>query len=133
MGSTRGIKMSPEVYKCPKCGNAYEKVYTYGGCTPKCCGEACVLCEAQTANPDENKHVPYIESVDGGILVKVGKTAAHPMDADHYIVWIEVQNDGVCMRRYLKPGDKPEAFFPVSATGTVAYEYCNKHGLWKSQ
>ena len=67
-------------YKCEKCGNVYEKVYSASGCTPKCCGEATVLLEPQTGNPDENKHVPYIEKQADGILVKVGKLSAHPME-----------------------------------------------------
>ena len=120
-------------YKCEKCGNVYEKVYSASGCTPKCCGEATVLLEPQTGNPDENKHVPYIEKQADGILVKVGKLSAHPMEEKHFIVWIGVEVDGVFMRKDLKPGDKPEAFFPVKSDAVVAYEYCNIHGLWKSQ
>ena len=122
-----------QFFKCEKCGNVYEKVYAASGCTPKCCGEATVLLEPKTANPDENKHVPYIEKQADGILVKVGKNDAHPMEADHFIVWIGVEVDGVFMRKDLKAGDKPEAFFPVKSDAAVAYEYCNKHGLWKSQ
>ena len=36
------------------------------------------------------------------------------------------------MRKYLKPGDAPEAFFKTDAAEVTAWEYCNKHGLWKS-
>ncbi len=125
--------MAVQFYKCVKCGNVYEKVYSACGCTPACCGEPCEPLEPKTANPDENKHVPFIVKQDGGILVKVGKNEAHPMADDHYIVWIGVYVDGVFMRKDLKPGDKPEAFFPVQSDDAVAYEYCNKHGLWKSQ
>lgn len=125
--------MAPEVYKCVKCGNVYEKTYAAGGCTPKCCGESAALLEAQTANPDENKHVPFIVEQENGYLVKVGKSAAHPMDADHYIVWIQLDVDGISLRKYLKPGDAPEAFFHVKGANPVAYELCNKHNLWKSQ
>ena len=129
----RGTNMAVQFYKCEKCGNVYEKVYAAGGCTPKCCGESTVLLEAKVGNPDENKHVPYIEKQADGILVKVGKVEAHPMADDHFIVWIGVLVDGVFMRKDLKPGDKAEAFFPVKSDDAVAYEYCNKHGLWKSQ
>jgi superoxide reductase len=118
------------IYQCPKCGNVYEKTYAAGGCTPKCCGESCVEVAPKTGNPDENKHVPYFERVDGGVLVKVGKNDAHPMADDHYIVWIEICADGVRMRKYLKPGDKPEAFFKTDASKIIAREFCNKHGLW---
>ncbi|MCQ2070593.1 MAG: desulfoferrodoxin [archaeon] len=118
------------LYKCVKCGNVYEKTLTVGPCIPMCCGERSVLLEAQTGNPDENKHVPYIEKVDGGVLVKVGKTAPHPMEPDHYIAFIEIEADGIFMRKYLKPGDAPEAFFKTDAEKIVARELCNKHGLW---
>lgn len=117
-------------YKCPKCGNIYSKDYAAGPCTPVCCGEACVELVPQTANPDENKHVPYFERVDGGVLVKVGKLEAHPMTEEHYIVYIEIYADGVRMRKYLKPGDKPEAFFRTDAAKIVARELCNKHGIY---
>ena len=125
--------MVPEIYKCVKCGNVYEKTLTAGGCTPKCCGESAVLLEAQTAVPEENKHVPFIVRQDGGILVKVGKTAAHPMEPEHYIVWIQLEVNGISLRKFLKPGDAPEAFFPVDGENAVAFELCNKHNLWKSQ
>lgn len=88
--------------------------------------------EAKTDDFVKEKHVPYIEKVDEGILVKVGKETAHPMADDHYIVYIEICADGVRMRKYLKPGDAPEAFFRTDAEQITAWEYCNKHGLWKS-
>ncbi|HPM71961.1 MAG TPA: desulfoferrodoxin family protein [Spirochaetales bacterium] len=47
--------------------------------------------------------------------------------------WIELIADGVSYKAYLKPGDKPEAVFGVSATHVVAREYCNLHGLWKAE
>ena len=123
-----------EFYKCAKCGEIIEKDYAAGcDCTPVCCGEPMVKLEAQTADPDENKHVPYIEKVDGGVLVKVGKSAAHPMEPDHYIVFIEICADGILMRKYLKPGDKPEAFFKTDAKKVIAWELCNKHGIWTYQ
>ncbi|AGI47612.1 desulfoferrodoxin ferrous iron-binding domain protein [Thermoplasmatales archaeon BRNA1] len=123
----------PAVFQCEKCGNVYEKTYAKGGCTPVCCAQPAKQLEAQTGNPDENKHVPFIEKQADGILVKVGKASAHPMESDHYIIYIEICADGILMRKYLKPGDKPEAFFPVKADKVVAWELCNKHGLWKSE
>ena len=91
-----------------------------------------VALEAKTDDFKNEKHVPYIEKQDGGVLVKVGKETAHPMVEDHYIVYIQICADGIMMRKYLKPGDAPEAFFKTDAEKIVAWEYCNKHGLWKS-
>ncbi len=88
--------------------------------------------EAKSADWSTEKHVPYIEKKDNGVLVKVGKETAHPMAEDHYIVMIEILADGVYMRKYLKPGDAPEAFFETDAEVTQAWEICNKHGLWKN-
>ena len=67
-----------------------------------------------------------------GILVKVG-SVAHPMEKEHYIEWIELIIDGknVC-RKYLQPGDAPEAAFPADAKGALVREYCSLHGLWKA-
>ena len=85
----------------------------------------------------KEKHVPVIEPKGEGTLVRVG-SVAHPMEAEHYIEWIELllpAPDGsvaASYRAFLKPGDKSETFFPVRAAGAWAREHCNKHGLWKS-
>ncbi len=119
------------IYKCEKCGTTVDLVYK-GSCIPKCCGETMTALEAKTDDFKNEKHVPYIEKQDGGVLVKVGKETAHPMAEDHYIVYIQICADGIIMRKYLKPGDAPEAFFKTDAKEIRAWEYCNKHGLWKS-
>jgi superoxide reductase len=62
--------------------------------------------------------------------VKVG-SISQPMEEKHYIEWIELLADGQVYRKYLQPGDAPEAFFPVTATAVDAREFCNLHGLWK--
>ncbi|MBM3322787.1 desulfoferrodoxin, partial [candidate division WOR-3 bacterium] len=36
-------------------------------------------------------------------------------------------------RQFLAPGQAPEAFFSVESASVFAREYCNIHGLWKSQ
>ncbi|HEX9971253.1 MAG TPA: desulfoferrodoxin family protein, partial [bacterium] len=46
--------------------------------------------------------------------------------------FIELMADGKVYRKFLKPGDKPEATFEVAATKLTAREYCNLHGLWKA-
>lgn len=85
-----------------------------------------------TEDAAKEKHVPYIEEKENGYLVKVGKETAHPMAEAHYITMIEIIVDGDTLhRKYLKPGDAPEAFFEVKKGSTVkAREYCNLHGLW---
>ena len=120
-----------EVYLCLNCGNIAEIDYA-GGANLYCCGQPMKLLQEKTADFATEKHVPYVERVDGGVLVKVGKETAHPMNPDHYIVMIEILADGIYMRKSLRPGDKPEAFFKTEARDITAWEICNIHGLWKS-
>lgn len=120
-----------EVYICPICGNIVEVDYAGPGALV-CCGKPMEKLEAKSADWATEKHVPYVEKKDNGVLVKVGKETAHPMAEDHYIVMIEILADGVYMRKYLKPGDAPEAFFVTDAKDIKAWEICNKHGLWEN-
>ena len=119
------------VYHCKKCGKIVDVLFDGAG-TLSCCNESMVLLEAQTKDYAIEKHVPYIEKVNDGVLVKVGKETAHPMEEKHYIVYIEICADGILMRKYLKPGDKPEAHFKTDAKIISARELCNIHGVWKS-
>ncbi|HDI06989.1 MAG TPA: desulfoferrodoxin, partial [Candidatus Bathyarchaeota archaeon] len=75
------------------------------------------------------KHVPVVEMTADGFKVKVG-SIEHPMEENHYIEWIELIADDKVYRRFLKPGEKPEAEFKVKAEEIQAREYCNVHGLW---
>ena len=118
-----------QVYKCGVCGAEVE-VIRGGGGTLVCCGEPMDLLAENTTDAAQEKHVPVIEKVDGGVKVSVG-SVAHPMGADHLIEWIEVVADGKIYRHSLKPGDAPEAVFPVEADHLTARAYCNLHGLWK--
>lgn len=119
-----------EVYKCDKCGNIVEVLH--GGVGELvCCDEPMRLMVANTVDAAKEKHVPVIEKVEGGYKVKVGSDP-HPMEEKHYIEWVELQADGCAYKQYLKPGQPPEAFFPISAEQVTAREYCNVHGLWKA-
>lgn len=91
--------------------------------------------EAKTQDAATEKHVPYVEERENGYLVKVGKEAKHPMLEAHYIEFIELIIDGDKLyRKYLNPGDEPEAFFEIAkGKDVVAREYCNIHGLWKNK
>ncbi|MDR0508333.1 MAG: desulfoferrodoxin [Candidatus Methanoplasma sp.] len=120
------------IYVCEHCGNHVEGLYSAGGPVPICCGQKMTKLEAKTADFATEKHVPYIEKKNNGVLVKVGKEISHPMIPEHYIVFIEICADGVFMRKYLKPGDAPEAFFKTDAKNIVAWELCNLHKYWTS-
>ena len=96
-----------------------------------CCGQPMELLQEKTADVGLEKHVPVIETTDKGIKVKVGSTA-HPVEEKHYIEWVEINADGDIYRKFLKPGDKPEAEFEIRPQKVTAREYCSIHGLWKS-
>ena len=88
--------------------------------------------EAGAKDASLEKHVPVIESVDGGIKVKVG-SVAHPMEEKHYIVFIEVLTKNQVLRVELAPSQAPEASFMVNSDDVVEVRaYCNVHGLWKA-
>ena len=89
------------------------------------------LLEEKTAESATEKHVPVIEKKNGGLLVKVG-SVPHPMEEKHFIEWIEVIVDGKACRKFLKPGEAAEAFFPGDGKDIKAREFCNIHGLWRS-
>jgi superoxide reductase len=119
-----------EVYKCDACGNIV--MVMHGGAGELvCCGESMNLMKENTVDAAKEKHVPVIEKTDTGFKVKVG-SVPHPMEAKHYIEWIELQADGKSYFKFLKPGDAPEADFEIKATKVTAREYCNLHGLWKA-
>jgi len=96
-----------------------------------CCGQNMVLQEENTVDAAKEKHVPVIEKIKGGVLVKVG-SVEHPMIDTHYIEWIEVHTDKKVYRKNLKPGDKPQAEFMLDEKVLYAREYCNIHRLWRS-
>ena len=97
-----------QIYKCNVCGNIVEVVHASTG--------QLVCCVKPMELKVEIRSVP------------------HPMEKEHYIEWIEVIVDSKVQRKFLKPGDKPEAEFCICSEGKEisAREYCNVHGLWKA-
>ena len=76
--------------------------------------------------------MPVVEKGAGGLTVRIG-SVLHPMEESHFIEWIEVIADGRAYRQFLKPGDAPEAFFPVTAEKVTVREFCNLHGQWSAE
>ncbi len=119
-----------QIYKCEVCGNIVEVLHTGAG-ELVCCGEPMKLLKENTVDAAKEKHVPVIEKSADSVTVKVG-SVAHPMEEKHYIEFIELIADGKVYRKFLKPGDQPEATFKIKADNVSAREYCNLHGLWKA-
>ncbi|MDV3427811.1 MAG: desulfoferrodoxin [Bacillota bacterium] len=119
-----------EIYKCAVCGNIVEVVHASAG-QLVCCGQPMQLLKENTVEASKEKHIPLIERQENQILIKVG-SIEHPMEEKHYIEWIELQTVDNVYRKYLKPGEKPEAVFKTNEDIICAREYCNIHGLWKT-
>lgn len=118
-----------EIYKCNICGNIVEVLHAGIG-ELVCCGQPMELLKEKADETGNEKHVPVIEKTETGTKVKVG-SIPHPMEEKHYIEWIEIIADGISYRKFLKPGEKPEAEFEIKAEKIEAREYCSIHGLWR--
>ena len=119
-----------EVYKCDLCGNIIEVLHGGAG-ELVCCGQPMNLLAENTVDAAKEKHVPVVEKTSEGVKVSVG-SVAHPMEAKHYIEWIEIIAGDKSYRQFLNPGQAPEATFKVDAQDVTAREYCNLHGHWKA-
>ena len=80
------------------------------------------------------KHLPVIEKQDRQVTVKIG-SVPHPMLPEHYIQWVYLLTNQGGHRKCLLPGNAPEVTFTLSEGEILlsAYEYCNLHGLWKTE
>lgn len=123
--------MAIKFYKCPICGNVAVKVVD-SSVPLVCCGKKMEELIPNTVDASGEKHVPVVTRLnDCKIKVEVG-SVAHPMVPEHFIafIYVEMENGGI--RIDLK--DKPEAEICTCSGKPVAvYEYCNLHGLWKTE
>lgn len=119
-----------QIYKCEICGNIVEVVHVGGG-QLICCNQPMDLLEENSTDAAQEKHVPVIEKSGSKVTVKIG-SVTHPMEEKHYIEFVEVLANGKVYRKFLNPGDAPEATFEVEAEKVTARGYCNLHGLWKA-
>ena len=121
-----------QVWKCEVCGNIVEVLHAGVG-QLVCCGQLMNLMEARLTEAEGyEKHLPVIEQGDGVVKVKVG-SVPHPMMENHWIEWIALDTDRGVHRKYLKPGDEPEAVFRTGDRVLQAREYCNIHGHWATK
>ncbi len=124
------MKEKVTFYRCEECGNT-TGVLDGNSKNILCCGKKMKPLVANSTDAATEKHVPVYE-VDGNeIVVRVGEVE-HPMEEDHYIMWIAQVSENRTERVRLHPGQATETRFPY-IKGSVLYEYCNKHGLWKKE
>ncbi len=116
-------------YKCKRCGNVSIQEKPLGECS----GDAEELIPNTTDAAGE-KHVPVAEVNGSTVTVRVG-SVEHPMLEVHYITWIVLETSKGYQKKNLNPGEKPVAVFALAEgeAPVAAYEYCNLHGLWKSE
>ena len=123
--------MATKFYKCNHCGNVIVKVVD-AGVPVMCCGQKMEELIPNTVDASGEKHVPVVTMLEGNCLkVEVG-SVAHPMLPEHHIsfIYVETENGGIQVN--LK--DKPEAVVWLGEEKAIAvYEYCNLHGLWKTE
>ena len=123
--------MAVKFYKCRHCGNVVEKVVD-SRVPVVCCGEKMEELIPNTVDASNEKHVPVVTRLDDDtIKVELG-SVPHPMLPEHHIsfIYVETENGGIKVN--LK--DKPEAVIcTCTETPVAVYEYCNLHGLWKTE
>ena len=120
-----------EVYFCEKCNNVVEGLWN-GNSTLVCCGQPMKKLDANTTDAAVEKHVPVIERDGNKVTVKVGGNP-HPMEAAHYILFIELLAGDKVYRHDFKEGDgTAEATFLTDEQNLVARAFCNLHGFWQS-
>lgn len=123
----------PRFFICKICGNLVGKIHD-SGVNMVCCGQEMTELTPNTVEASTEKHLPVVEINGSEITVKVG-SVPHPMVPEHFIGWIYLHTLKGGQRKNLLPGDAPEAKFTLTNDDKViaAYEYCNIHGLWKTQ
>lgn len=124
-----------ELYRCSVCGNLVQVILEGQG-ELVCCGEPMKLLNAQKEDEGKTeKHVPiFMKDDNGNDIIAVGSTP-HPMEENHYIMFIEAisKDKNKLELRYLYPGDEAKFFVKDQDFLDFAYEYCNLHGLWEGK
>ena len=98
-----------------------------------CCDLAMTELVANTVEASSEKHLPDVTVSGNEIQVSVG-SVLHPMEEGHHIKFVYVETECGGQRKALKIGEEPKASFSFLEDKPIAvYEYCNLHGLWKTE
>ena len=116
---------------CNKCKNLMLN-YQFSGNIPSCCQEKMENLTPKYEGEGREKHILIADCDGERVRIKVGEIP-HPMTDDHGISWIYLVTKFGDQRKYLLPGDEPEATFLLEKDDipVVAYAHCNLHGIWK--
>ena len=119
-------------YICEHCGNIVGMIND-AGVPLVCCGQKMTKMEPGTVEASLEKHIPKVSVEGDKVKVLVGEVA-HPMTAEHSIVWVYLQTDRGCQRKNLAVDSEPVVEFALADEKQLAvYAYCNLHGLWKTE
>ena len=123
--------MATRFFRCRHCGNVIQKLVD-SKVPVVCCGEQMQELIPGTIDASKEKHVPVVTRLDGcKIKIEIG-SEPHPMLPEHHIAFIYVETENGGIRIDLK--DKPEALTcTCNGKPLAVYEYCNLHGLWKTE
>ena len=126
------MKERQKFFICDACKNIIGIIESRG--VPiMCCGLKMTELEPNTVEASGEKHLPEVTVSSDKIKVQVG-SVLHPMVDEHYIQFIYVETEHGGQRKCLKPGDEPVVEFSfVNDKPIAVYEYCNLHGLWKTE
>lgn len=120
-------------FTCEHCGNII-RFDSNKGVPIECCSDRMVELIPGSVDGAVEKHVPVISQNGNKVTVKVGEVP-HPMIETHYIQWVILETKKGDQKVVLHPNEEPVAEFLLTEGDEVvaAYEYCNIHGLWKSE
>ena len=119
-------------YRCNHCGNIVMMVHD-SKVPVMCCGEKMTELVAGSTDASLEKHVPVVDIKSNSVEVSVG-SVMHPMEEEHYIMWIYLETNHGGQIKYLKPEEDAMATFLLEDEKPKAvYAYCNLHGLWKKE
>ncbi len=119
-------------YRCNHCGNIVMMVHD-SKVPMMCCGEKMTELVAGSIDAAVEKHVPVVDIKSNSVEVSVG-SVMHPMEEEHYIMWIYLETNRGGQIKYLNPGEDAMATFLLNdEKPKVVYAYCNLHGLWKKE
>ena len=126
------MKERQKFFICDDCKNIIG-IISAKGVPIMCCGTKMTELEPNTVEASGEKHLPEVSFSGGNLKVQVG-SVLHPMTNEHYIQFIYVETEHGGQRKGLNPGDDPVAEFSfVNDKPIAVYEYCNLHGLWRTE
>ncbi|MBU0996419.1 MAG: hypothetical protein KKE16_00050 [Firmicutes bacterium] len=120
------------IYYCKHCKRI---CYTYPkDSTLVCCGDEMTLLKPKTMDQGNEKHLPVVERLPGGLIsVKIG-SVPHPMLPEHFIQWLFIEQGNKYQIKTFEPNETPEAKFHVCEDKPIkVFEFCNLHGLWMTE